>query len=190
MHPPEAVVYDASVRRRSPLGWFLGGVALIACAMACSGAETQDVLAASSASAPSSSGDIDTPGSSGAPGSSGNPGNPGTPTTPSGCTNETEPNDDEDEATAFSGQVCGSVTKDGDARDYVTFTLKPSTRNLSINFSGRIRLTIEVAEQKVEITADDPKPVPVVRGGTYLIQVEPLTDGASAVAWRIIVDES
>ena len=163
-------------------------------ASGCSGAETQDVLSgASSASASSSGASSGSAGSSGA--SSGTSGTSGSSSgTSSGggttCVQEEEPNDQERLANVLSPARCGTLSR-RDQKDFLTFRLKESTKTMSINFTGRIRLRVDVdGRDTTELTPDNAGIVPFVMGADYVIEVTPLTDSSDDLNWRVEVVES
>ena len=177
------------------LGVLAASVALLLAS--CSGAETQDVLTSSSTTSgmASSSG----AGTSGASGTSGVGASGGTSgmgtssgtsgTTPSNCTPEEEPNDGRDDANVLSPARCGTVGP-RDRRDFLTFQLKPTTKTLALNFSGRVRLKVDIDGQRsVELTPDDARTVPFAMGKQYFIEVGPLTDTTSEIPWQVSVIE-
>lgn len=163
---------------------------------ACSGAEAQDVLVSSGASSSgasssgassggassggASSGGASSSGASGTASSSG--GNPS-------CEPEVEPNDKKDEANELRPARCGTLSKD-DKKDYLTFRLKPDTKQLSINFTGRVRLRVDVdGEKTTELTPESAGAVPFVTDEDYIIEVTSLTDSSADVSWRVEVIE-
>jgi len=153
--------------------------------LACGGAESQDVLTASTATSGG--------GSSGAAGSSGTSGTSGTPSTsgtlPSDCPREDEPNDDAADANELDPVRCGTVSA-SDEVDFLTFKLKSSTKSLALTFTGRVRLRVTVKGQDaIEITPEKPLPVPFVRGEEYTVQVTRLTEGTSEEPWRVTLVE-
>jgi hypothetical protein len=158
---------------------------------ACSGAETQEVLLDESSSGTStsdsggtSSGSSGTSGSTTSSGSTGTSGTPGTT-----CESENEPNDSEQAANVLNPARCGSLSKD-DQKDFLTFRLKPTTRTLSITFTGRVRLRIDVpGKDTVELTPDSAGVVPFVMDQDYSIEVTRLTDSSGQVPWRVAVIE-
>lgn|GEM_PF-2136460 len=157
-------------------------------ATACSGAETQDVLAGSGASSTSAS--SSSSGSSGASSSSGttSSGTSGTSGTSGGtatCTEEEEPNDDEDEANTLAPSRCGTLS-DREDREFLTFQLKPDTRSMSINFTGRVQLRVDVpGHDTTVLTPEKAEKVPFVIGADYLVEVRSLTDSNAPVKWRV-----
>ena len=160
-------------------------------ASACSGAESQDVLSgtpgasSSSSSSSSSSGNSSGNGgsSSGASGATSSSGG-------SNCEPEEEPNDNEDEANELAPARCGTLTR-RDKRDYLTFRLKPETKTMAINFTGRVRLRVDVdGRDTTELTPDSAGVVPFVRDADYFIEVTPLTDSNADINWRVEVVEN
>jgi hypothetical protein len=153
--------------------------ALALAAVACSGAETQDVLAQPNGAASSSGGGSSGGGSSGG-GSSGD----------GRCTPEQEPNDHKDQANVLDPARCGTLSRD-DKRDFLTFQLKPTTKTLKLNFTGRIRLKVDVpGGGTVNLTPDNAGAVPFVMGAPYLIEVTALNDPGNEVPWRVEVVEN
>ena len=167
-----------------------------ALATACSGAEAPDVLVgASGSSASSSSGSTgNTSGSTGSSGTtSGSAGTSGGTSGTSGgngtCQPEEEPNDDKDEANTLAPARCGTLSGRRD-REFLTFRLKPDTKQMSINFTGRIRLRVDVdGRDTTELTPDNAGIVPFVPEADYLIEVRALTDSNADLAWRVEVVE-
>ncbi|MBX3218406.1 MAG: hypothetical protein KF850_40750, partial [Labilithrix sp.] len=84
---------------------------------------------------------------------------------------------------------CGTLSKD-DKKDYLTFRLKPDTKQLSINFTGRVRLRVDVdGEKTTELTPESAGAVPFVTDEDYIIEVTSLTDSSADVSWRVEVIE-
>jgi hypothetical protein len=173
---------------------FVVGAASAVGGSACSGAETQDVLArqvgASSSSGITSS---SSGGSSGVPSGSSSGGTSSTSgatsgTTPGNCTPEEEPNDNRNTANVLDPARCGTLGRN-DQKDFLTFQLKPTTKNMSLNFSGRIRMKVEVGGRTVELTPDDAGMVPFMMGEQYHIEVTSLTDSNNE-EWRVAVVEN
>lgn len=163
------------------------GVAVLA--IACSGAEPQDVLSGTSASSSSGASSSGTSGGTSSGTSSGTSGASGTSGTPAGCPPEEEPNDSRDEANTLAPTLCGTLSGD-DGKDFLTFQLKPTTKSMSINFTGRIRLKVDVkGRDTVELTPENAGVVPFVMGQAYLIEVTPLTDSSTSIPWRVTVVE-
>lgn len=161
-----------------------GGIGLL---VACSGPETQSVLNGTPGSASTTSGG-NTSGDDNASGGNSNGGNSNGGV--AACDNpEDEPNDDEDEANKFSGTICGEIDPKGD-EDWITFTLKPTTQTLSLQFSGRVRLRVRVEGRgTTELTPDGAGAVPFVRNTPYYVQVVAYTDSESSQAWSVTVVE-
>lgn len=172
----------------------LGLVSLAGVASACAGAETQDVLL--DPNAPSSSGTSGTIGgsSSGTSGSSGSSGSSGTSsggteTGSTDCEQEDEPNDGKQAANVLDPARCGTLSK-SDQKDFLKFRLKSDTRTLSITFTGRVRLRIDVrGESTVELTPDSAGVVPFVNDEDYSVEVSALTETSSSVPWRVAIIE-
>lgn len=160
-----------------------GGIGLL---VACSGPETQAVLSGtpgvvSTASGGNSNGDDNTSGGNSNGGNSNGGVDCGNP--------EDEPNDEQDEANKFSGTICGEIDPKGD-EDWITFTLKPTTQTLSLQFSGRVRLRVRVGDRgTTELTPDGAGAVPFVRNTPYYVQVVAYTDSESSQAWSVTVVE-
>ncbi len=164
-------------------------------AAGCSGAETQDVLAqtASSSGTTSTSGSTGTSGGTSGTTSGGTTSGAsgGTSGTASGCVQEEEPNDDSAQANVLSPARCGTLDGGGDI-DVLSFTLRPTTKELSLNFTGRIKMlvTIEGAEKVVyELSAERQDAVPFQRDGRYFVEVQRNRGAGDAVAWRVEVVE-
>jgi hypothetical protein len=154
----------------------LGALALVSC----SGAEPQDVLASPRGAAASSSSGGASSSTGGASSSNGGS---------TACAPEVEPNDSQETANDLAPERCGTLSPE-DKRDYLRFTLKPTTQTLSLNFSGAIRLKVDAPNgDKVELTPENAKPVPFVRGGPYFIAVTALNNNAN-VNWRVEVVEN
>jgi hypothetical protein len=136
--------------------------------------------AASSSSSSGSNPDDNASSSSGSSGTSGTSSSGGTT-----CEPEEEPNDNKDEANVLARARCGTLSRE-DRRDFLTFRLKPSTKSMSINFTGRVRLRVDVdGEGTTELTPDSAGIVPFVMNEDYLIEVAPLTDSSSKIDWRV-----
>lgn len=169
--------------------------------VSCSGAQPQDVLgdqstssgtstsssagggsSTSSSGASTSSSGVSSSGSTSGSSSSGNP---------SGCTQEQEPNDSREQANDVSPSRCGSVGK-RDARDFLTFVLKPTTKTFSLNFQGDVRLRVDVDGQKtVELLPNSTGVIPpFAPGKRYMIEVTPLNDNANEVRYTVSLIES
>jgi len=154
----------------------------------CSGAEDQDVLAASSSNATTTSSSGTT--SSGTTGGTSGATSGGTTSgTPSDCTQEVEPNDDKDSPNELNPSRCGTLTN-RDYKDILTFRLKPATKTMQINFSGRVRLKVDVpGRDTTELTPDNAGVVPFVMGVDYIIEVTPLSNSNADLPWRVTVVE-
>lgn len=153
---------------------------------ACAGAESQDVLSDSPGAASSSSSSSSSGGNSSGDGGSSS-GASGTTSSSGGteCKPESEPNDSENEANELASVRCGTLTRK-DKRDYLTFRLKPDTREMEINFTGRVRLRVDVdGRDTTELTPDDSRPVPFVKDADYFVEVTPFTDNGADIKWRV-----
>ena len=128
---------------------------------ACSGSESQDVLAR--------------PGSSSSGAISGD------------CAPEVEPNDNPKEANVLAPALCGTLSQK-DGKEFLSFELQPTTSSMSINFSGQVRLRVEVQGVKTELTPSSAGQVPFVMGSPYSIEVTALP-GENDVAWRVAIIE-
>lgn len=156
--------------------------------VACSGAEAQDVLSGAASSSGTSG---TTPGSSGSTSSGGTSGTTsgGTAKVPGDCVQEQEPNDTRATANVLAPARCGTLNQQ-DQKDLLTFQLQPSSKTMSINFSGRIRLKVEIpGKDTVELTPDSAGLVPFVRGAKYMIEVTALTSSSTDVPWRVAIVE-
>lgn len=166
---------------------FAGGALFLALATTagCSGAETQDVLTKSSSSATTSGGTTSGTTSGGTSGASS-----GTSGVGSDCEQEAEPNDNKGQANTLNPTRCGTLSQ-RDQKDFLTFQLKPTTKTMQINFSGRVRLKVDVpGRDSTELTPDNAGVVPFVMGVQYTIEVGPLTNpGSSDISWRVTVVE-
>ena len=110
-------------------------------------------------------------------------------TTNGDCTSETEPNDKQNDANTIDGSICGSITPRGDT-DWLTFTLKPTTQTLSLQFSGRVRLRVNVqGKGTTELTPDSAGQVPFVKNTPYYVQVAAFSDSDTAQPWTVTVVE-
>lgn len=160
---------------------------------ACSGAETQDVLSGPSATASSSgTSGATSDGTSGTTsgGASGTP--PPGPTTkpPESCAPEDEPNDSKATANLIAPARCGTLSP-RDQKDFLTFQLQPSTKSMSVQFTGRVRLKVDVAgKNTVELTPDKSGVVPFVMGEKYSIEITALTNAGGEIPWRVVVVEN
>jgi hypothetical protein len=83
---------------------------------------------------------------------------------------------------------CGTLSPT-DHQDFLTFRLKPTTRKLSLNFSGRVRLRVDVDGTTVELAPDSAGVVPFVQGKPYLIEVTELAPSTGEVPWTVTVVE-
>ena len=154
-------------------------------ATACSGAETQDVLVGSSASSTSSSSSSGSSGTSSSSSGTTSSGTSGTSGSTDTCPEEEEPNDDKDEANVLAPVRCGTLSDRRD-REFLTFQLEPDTESMSINFTGRVRLRVDVpGHDTTELTPDNSEKVPFVIGADYLVEVRSLTDSNAPVKWRV-----
>ena len=107
---------------------------------------------------------------------------------------EEEPNDDKASANTLMPTRCGAVllTADGGTAesDFLTFQLKATTTNFFIQFSGDISMKIEVeGHPAVTITPTMSAPVPLVKDKPYFIEVRSLSPTKRA-NWRVTVFES
>jgi hypothetical protein len=83
---------------------------------------------------------------------------------------------------------CGTITA-ADPVDFLTFRLQATTKQMSINFNGQVRLHVTVGGRApVDLTPQNAGAVPFVLGQTYLIQVSALTPG-STVSYRVAIVE-
>ena len=81
--------------------------------------------------------------------------------------------------------LCGTLSGKGD-REFLTFRLEPSAKTLAINFTGRIRLRVDVpGHDTTELTPDKAGKVPFVTGADYLIEVRSLSDSNNDLEWRV-----
>ena len=159
---------------------------------ACAGAESQDVLSGSPGAASSSSSSSSSSGgnSSGNGGSSS--GASGTTSSSGGteCEPESEPNDSENDANELAPVRCGTLSR-RDKRDYLTFRLKPQTKTMELNFTGRVRLRVDVdGGDTAELTRDSAGVVPFIKDADYFVEVTPLTDISSDIKWRVELVEN
>lgn len=106
---------------------------------------------------------------------------------------EEEPNDDKDAANPTMPTRCGAVllTADGGTAesDFLTFTLKQTTTNFFIQFSGDVSLKVEVeGSPPVTITPTTSPTLPLVKGKPYFIEVKSLMANKKA-NWRVTIFE-
>ncbi len=104
-----------------------------------------------------------------------------------GGTLEVEPNGSAATANTLSGTVCGVVSP-GTESDFFRFSLKPTTNNFSVNFSGNISLTFVVQGQTVIWKSPNFPGLPFVRGVEYSVEVR--SSDASLQAYRITFTET
>jgi hypothetical protein len=157
---------------------YFGLLLLALCA--CSGAEKQDVLGSSSSSGTASGGTTSGGTTSGGAG-------PAIDTT--NCTPEQEKNDGREAANIIEGSRCGELTL-SDQVDFMVFRLKPSTKEMKLNFKGGVRLKIEIeGRDSIELTPTSNVSVPFVQGKAYYIEVRAL-EKQSSTPWRIDITES
>lgn len=159
--------------------------------LGCSGSETQDVLQtkASSSSSASDSSNSATNGSSGhtsAPGPSGTS-DAGTAET---CTPEKEPNDTPQSANRIATTSCGSLSSN-DKVDYLWFELAATTKTMSLNFTGDVRLSVMVkGHQPVELDPKTKADLPFVIGERYTVAVTPFNSaGGAGLSWTVTLVE-
>lgn len=162
----------------------LGSV--VSLALACGGADKQDVLDAPSAST-GSSGTTSTSGgatsggttSGGTTSSGGADG--GTSSGGAGCESETEPNDNENQANLLSSSLCGQIGTNSDV-DFLTFTLPMSAKTMKLTFDGPVTLKVSVdGANSVTLKAGSTQGVPFVKGKPYFIEVQ----GTKGASWRV-----
>jgi hypothetical protein len=167
------------------------GLALVASASlgACSGSNAQDVLDSNqTASSSGTSGSTSGTSGSGTSGSSG--GTSGTSGVvdasvdgSDACPQEAEPNNNKDTANTLSPTLCGVISPNSES-DFLTFQLKPTTTSMSINFTGKVLLKIDVNGQTVTLGGSANPKVPFEKGQHYIIEVK-ATERDNAVAWRV-----
>lgn len=146
----------------------------------CSGAETQDVLAATASTEGTGDDDDDDDKGTTKPDAGG--------TIPQDCTPEEEPNDKQGDANKLSPERCGTLSNE-DQKDFLTFRLKPTTKNMSVTLTGRVRLRISVkGEPTTELTPDTSAKIPFVYDADYFIEVTALNSGKT-VPWRVGLQE-
>ena len=110
-------------------------------------------------------------------------------TTPTCGSAEDEPNDDEYHANKIDGTICGTISPQGDT-DWLTFTLKPSTQSLALQFSGSVRLRVMVeGHGTTELTPNSAGAVPFVKNKPYYVQVAAFKDSQSSQVWQVTVVE-
>lgn len=149
----------------------------------CSGAETQDVLAATA------SGDETDPGTDPSTDGTKTKADAGKNPTPDDCTPEEEPNDNQNEANKLAPERCGTLSSD-DQKDFLTFRLKSSTKSMSVTLTGRVRLRISVrGKPTTELTPDTTTEIPFVDDADYYVEVTALNAGGKDVPWRVAVIE-
>lgn len=90
---------------------------------------------------------------------------------------ESEPNDQPATANTITGlELCGAIAASGGKVDvdYFTFTLPAGSKSIAVNYTAtdRALILVTVAGQTIEITQKNPKPLPVVPGGKYLVEVQ------------------
>lgn len=165
----------------------------VSCALvvACSGAETQDVVSGAASSGGTSGTSPNTNTSSGSPPTTGDASPDTTSGGPSGsgdsgaCAGESEPNDSPGTANTLAPKLCGNVSKD-DPKDFVTFSLKPTTKHMSIHFGGSVRLRVAInGDYVATITLQNADPVNVVPNAVYTIEIEAVGPSNRSVDWTL-----
>lgn len=117
---------------------------------------------------------------------------------------EEEPNDDTEHANALAPTVCGVIfardldagedtDADADAgkteSDFVTFTLKPTTKSFFLQFSGKVNLHLTVEGQPaVDISATSSPTLPLVKDKPYYVEVRSSED--KRTPWRVTLFEN
>lgn len=151
-------------------------VSVVTGLLACAGSTPQDVFESASDSGTTTGNDGGTTIDS------------GTTDTGAPCPQETEPNDGKDTATALNPLRCGALTPSSD-QDFLTFTLKPATKTLRIDFDGKVTLKVDVeGAQSVVLGSGNNPPVPFVQGKPYFVQVL-AADKTNRVPWRVSLVE-
>lgn len=121
---------------------------------------------------------------------------------------EEEPNDDTEHANTLAPTVCGVIfARDPDAgtdagedadadagagkteSDFVTFTLKSTTKSFFLQFSGKVNLHLTVEGQPaVDISATSSPTLPLVKDKPYYIEVRSSED--KRTPWRVTLFEN
>ncbi|AKU93433.1 hypothetical protein AKJ09_00097 [Labilithrix luteola] len=115
---------------------------------------------------------------------------------------EEEPNDDPEHANTLAPTVCGVIfVRDADAgtnadadagkteSDFVTFTLKPTTKSFFLQFSGKVNLHLTVEGQPaVDISATSSPTLPLVKDKPYYIEIRSSED--KRTPWRVTLFEN
>jgi len=142
---------------------------------ACSGSEKQDVLGSATATGSNAGGDGGTTSSGGTD-----------PISTADCTPEEEKNDGREAANTIDSSRCGELTE-RDQIDFLTFKLKPATKEMTLNFKGSVKLKIEIeGKETIELTPTSNVSVPFVMGKSYFVEIRALERQAST-PWRVDV---
>jgi hypothetical protein len=101
------------------------------------------------------------------------------------CAPEIEPNNGKDSANTLASSVCGAIAPDSDV-DFLTFKLKPTTKNVSLRFDGQVTLKVDVEGQQSVILGGPNAggKIPFVMDAPYFVEIRP-TVKAAAVSWRV-----
>lgn len=73
--------------------------------------------------------------------------------------------------------MCGTISTTNDV-DFYKFVLPESTQNMSITFTGQVKVIVNVNGQTVVLTPGSTQPVPVEKNKPYVLDVQ-TNDGAA-----------
>ncbi len=79
--------------------------------------------------------------------------------------------------------LCGTITPNSES-DFLTFTLKESSKSLAIDFTGQVTLKVDVQNQTVILGGPISGKVPFVKNARYTIEVKGTTKD-NATPWRV-----
>ena len=146
------------------------------CAGGCGGATTQDVLE------PTPSGSSGTIGFTGPDGNSGSP--DASVDGAALCPSEQEPNDSKETANLLAPTRCGFISPRTES-DFLTFALRPTSTSMTLSFTGRVTLKVDVNGQSVLLGGRGPaQTVPFVKNHRYDIEVKG-ADSSDSIPWRV-----
>lgn len=166
----------------APATFALAGLLLAGLHVACGGAEQQDVLDTRTSSGNASGGNTSGGNTSGG-NTSGGVADAAAPETSAECTQEVEPNDDEDSANVLAFSRCGAIQPNSES-DFLTFQLSPKATSLQIKFDGKVTLRVNVDGDSVTLGEGEFPAVPFVKNERYFIEIKS-TERAKSVPWRV-----
>lgn len=108
---------------------------------------------------------------------------------PPGCVAETEPNDDNDDANAFTSCFTGALARTD--LDYAKIVAPPDAKKIEIKHKedgGRVWYRVYVDGFALPAFDEDmPGYIPVVAGATYVIQMSPAKGGSANRTYQLNV---